>query len=188
MKRTMARVTGIVAIVFASIGILMSIIFMSAAYTWSLYWTHSGWSSFRALNTGLFVFWLIFGLLLLALCITQIVLSAKLIQKTNDTTNTPADFNGLLIAVTIMSFFAGGWIPLILGIIALCMNNAEAGVEAIAHAGSKGVATGKGAGKAGSEFDQAVGRLKQYKADGIIDEVTYKKKMDELFQKHYMGE
>ena len=39
-----------------------------------------------------------------------------------------------------------------------------------------------------SGFEQSLARLKMYKADGIIDEETYKKKAEELFQKHYMDE
>ena len=184
MKRTMSRVTAIVAMVFAILGLLGSLAISIAAYwiarqTWWDMW--GGWSSF---NTGLFVALLVTGIIILALTIVQIVLCAKLLGRTNDPTKTPADFNGLLIGVTIMCFFVGGWIPLALGIIALCANNAEDAVEAVAAAGTSGAAKGR-VGKT-SEFDQAVARLKQYKEDGIIDEATYKKKMDELFQKHYM--
>lgn len=189
MKRTMARVTGIVAIVFASFGILGAIAIMSASAAISRAerfistgpWGQGYWTTYTV--GWVIAVLVITGLVILALCITQIVLSARLIAKTNDPNNTVESFNGLLIAVTVMSFFAGGWVPLILGIIALCMTNTEENTEAVAKIGTTPTTKSKT-----SEFDAAVTRLKQYKADGIIDDAMFKQKMDELFQKHYMSE
>ena len=184
MKRTMSKITAILAIVFGSFGILSGLLIMSIAYSVSSlgrYMWVDGWMVWeRSLNVGLFVFLLIMGIIILAFAIVQIVLAAKLLGQTSDLNKNPSTFNGLLIALVVLSFFGGSIITMVLGIVALCMNNIEDGAEAVAHAGAKTVASN-------SEFEQAVGRLKQYKADGIIDDATFKKKMDELFKKYYMN-
>ena len=184
MKRTLSRVSAIISIVFGSLNILGALVMIGLAYPVAYgtrldFW---GWYNFWSLGT--FLFLLLFGLFLLGISIAIVVVSARLLGKTNKASEAPESFNGCLIALIVLSFFGGSWITLVMAIVAICLSNEEG--ETVAGAVSSGVAKVKGS--SNNEFEQAVARLKMYKSDGIIDDTTFKKKMDELFKKYYMSE
>jgi len=183
MKRNMSRVTSIVALAFSVLGILGGLTMVIGAY-WFSYVRWTDWDMLGSFyhywrwSAAVFALLVVFGLIMIAMSIAILAVSTRLLRQVNDPSANPADFNGKLVAITVLSFFGGSWITMVLGIVALSMNNEDNGVVTTNNP--------KSARPTGNEFDAAVSRLKMYKADGIIDEAMFKQKMEELFAKHYM--
>jgi len=179
MKRTMSRIAAIVAIVFSGLMILGALSILGIGIAWMA----SPWSwGHGAIGGGVFLF--IIGIILLVLSVAQIIIGTNLIKMTNDPSAHTSTFNGTIIALLVLSFFGGTWISIVLAIIALCMENEEG--APIAQSSATISPWDKSTPSKTNNFDEAITRLKQYKADGIIDETMFKQKMEELFKKHYM--
>jgi len=200
-KIKLVSATGIVSIVCGAFGSLagfilfiVGIVGMADRYYYSVV-------------GGVVIF--IISLLVFAVAITQIVIGATLIKKSNELTTNPNACNGLLIGAAVLGFFGGliGWAAMIMAIIALCMNEgldtANQNASGWNNANTYGMPQGHGT--MGSQYpgqqnqvpthatqqfvsktqecEQLMARLKQYKADGVITEEVYKQRVEEIVNK-----
>ena len=205
-KIKMVNATGIVAIVFGSLyaltGILLASLSGAIARTTRCSWQWDPWSGnswcnwYTAASSGIMVAMIIVGLIILALAVTQIILGAMLLKRSKNLQENPTACNGLLIGLLVLSFFIGGWIMLILSIIALCMKGGEnlqqntsnfgynnAGTYNASAAPMGGYQQGNPAQGKINDLESTIARYKQYKADGVITEEQFKKKVEELVTK-----
>jgi uncharacterized membrane protein len=135
MNKSMARITAIMGMIFGGFTAWFGIYF--------------------AVVVGLVSFPLLFvGLAVIAIAAVEIVLGGLVLGKLS----VNRDFNGLLIGLTVFSFFGLSLVVFILGAIAIGSPKDENLTES----------------------QKAVLRFKQYLADGIIDRETYDKKVRAL--------
>ena len=202
-KRKMIKATGVVAIlfgVFAAIGG-----FFMVAFSWMIarhpisYWNGWTWVRDYEINAGIMVFLIIFGLLILAAGIAQVILGSRVGKRASDPEIPVSECNGALIAIAVLAFLAvGGLILGILAIVAVCMQSNEQyavnGQQQMAPQNNryqqnvqvpgKTVATNN----AVNNLVATLERFKQYKADGVITEAQYKQKVQEAVEKNLLSE
>ena len=198
-KRKMIKATGIVAIVFGSLAALGG--FFMVVFSWLIARVPQyHWNGFTLvpagywLNTGLMIFLIAFGLLILAAAITQIVLGSRIIRRSSDPEISTRTCHGALIAITIIAFLAvGGIILAVLALIALFMND---GQQVQTVDGQQVVMPNPGRGQQQvvnntpgiNNLAAMLARYKQYKEDGIITEAQYKQKVHEAVEKNLLSE
>ena len=173
MKRTMMLVTGILAAISGGGAIISGIVVFGLSFPLARdarWWTNS-------YHTGILVALIVTAIIIIAIGIAMLILGIQLARKSRRPDYTGS---GTLIAVLVLSVFGGGLATIVCAIIALCMSWEDADNTAGTPTKRKNVTGGNTCIR---EFDQSVCRLKQYRADGIITEDVYEKKLKELADK-----
>lgn len=175
-KQKSGNATGIVIVVFSSLLLALAIVLFIGSFTFARieqdYWYSSGLKT----NTALLAVSLIWSVFLVVL----IVMGVNLIKKAKD--GTAEEINSLTTGILVLSILCGNMIMVVMAIVTLCTGNEYKSDANLAAVKCKTPTS------ANSEFEQAMARLKQYKADDIIDEKTFKEKAENLFRKHYLSE
>ncbi|MCL2587584.1 MAG: hypothetical protein FWE31_05135 [Firmicutes bacterium] len=168
MKRKFALTTGILAIVFSSLLLLAYLIFLIALII------------IVADEGGAFgAVWIVLIGILIFISATQITLGATLIKESQRKDLPTSILTNLVVGILVLSLFSGGIILLGFAIATLCIKGDEGTSEIL-------ITNTYTTESPGSNFTQALARLKQYHADGIIDKETYEAKANELFKKEYL--